>query len=252
MTLNKTKMSWLLSFGVMTSGQLLAVDHALMNDAEIDERLTYLEQSIDEISAPYAYWQYGWGGLYAVSAASNFASALDEDDHDDEVLAWVSALKASAALTKMTLQPVPLLSISNASLVDSRSIIDDELTDGLLQKESTDNLRALKILRLQETEAKLEATALRRDERYQWKTHATTVGVNLIAAAMIATWGDSNDALESAALGISMGELAIWTQPTKASQKWQSYQAHFDDIEVQSVSWHLVPRVNGLDLIVNF
>ncbi len=253
MRLNKIKNSWLLGIGLMASGQLLAVDYTLMADAEIDERITYLEQSLDDISMPYTYWQYGWGGLYAASAVSNLASALDEDDHDDEVLAWVSALKASAALTKMKLQPVPILSISNTDFLSNETLlVDDALGEGLLQDESADNLRALKLLRLQEIERKLEATALRSDERYQWKTHATTLGVNLVAAAMIATWGDSDDALSSAAIGISMGELAIWTQPTKASQTWQTYQTHFNDVEAETVTWYLQPRLNGLDLIVTF
>jgi len=253
MRLNKIKNSWLLGIGLMASGQLFAGDYALMSDAEIDERITYLEQSLDDISMPYTYWQYGWGGLYAASAISNLTSALDEDDHDDKILAWVSALKSSVALTKMKLQPVPILTISNTDYPSNGAFLADATLDEKpSQVEKTDNLRALKLLRLQEIESKLEATALRSDERYQWKTHATAVGVNLVAAAMIATWGDSDDALGSAALGISMGELAIWTQPTKASQTWQNYQTHFSDIEADSISWHLVPRLNGLDLVVNF
>ncbi|MGB0944526.1 MAG: hypothetical protein ACPGUE_19115 [Marinomonas sp.] len=241
MRLNKIKKTWLVSVGIgvsiAASGHLFASEHALMSDAEIDERLNYLEQSINDISSPYAYWQYGWSGLYSVSAISNFSTALDEDDHDEEVLAWVSGLKSSAALAKMLLEPVPLLSEPDVS----------ELANETAQEQ-----RALKLYKLKEYEAQLSSTALRSDERYQWQTHATTIGVNLIAAAAIAAWGDSDDALGSAALGIGMGELAIWTQPTKASQKWQAYQAHFSDIEKETVSWQLVPKLNGMDLVMTF
>lgn len=239
MRLNRIKKIWLMSTGVsvLISGNLFASDHALMSNAEIDERLSYLEQSINDVSSPYAYWQYGWSGLYSVSAISNFSTALDEDDHDEEVLAWVSGLKSSAALAKMLLEPVPLLAEPDVSG---------------LANDTVEEQRALKLVKLKEYETQLSATALRSDERYQWQTHATTIGVNLIAAAAIATWGDSDDALGSAALGIGMGELAIWTQPTKATQQWQSYQAHFSDIEKESVSWYLVPKLNGLDLIMTF
>ncbi|WP_438462666.1 hypothetical protein [Marinomonas sp. PE14-40] len=222
---------------VLISGNLFASDHALMSDAEIDERLSYLEQRINDVSSPYAYWQYGWSGLYSVSAISNFSTALDEEDHDEEVLAWVSGLKSSAALAKMLLEPVPLLAEPDMS-----GFVND----------TVEEQRALKLVKLKEYETQLSATALRSDERYQWQTHATTIGVNLIAAAAIATWGDSDDALGSAALGIGMGELAIWTQPTKATQQWQSYQTHFSDIEKENVSWYLVPKLNGLDLVMTF
>lgn len=239
MRLNRIKKIWLMSTGVsvLISGNLFASDHALMSDAEIDERLSYLEQSINDVSSPYAYWQYGWSGLYSVSAISNFSTALDEDDHDEEVLAWVSGLKSSAALAKMLLEPVPLLAEPDVSG---------------FANDTVEEQRALKLVKLKEYETQLSATALRSDERYQWQTHATTIGVNLIAAAAIATWGDSDDALGSAALGIGMGELAIWTQPTKATQQWQSYQTHFSDIEKESVSWYLVPKLNGLDLVMTF
>ena len=230
--------SGLLGLGLMFAGSMFASEYSLMSDVELDERIQYLEQDIDEISSSYAYWQYGWSGLYSVSAISNFATALDEDDHDDEVLAWVSALKASAALSKMLLAPVPLLD------VDDAYEYEEEETDLTLreQKES----------RLTQLEDKLVSSAIRSDERYQWQTHATSIGVNLVAGAMIATWGDSDDALESVAVGIGMGQLAIWTQPTKATQAWQSYQEHFDDAKAETITWHLQPRLNGLDLVVNF
>ena len=241
MRFNKIKKTWLVCVGIgvsiAASGHVFASEHALMSDAEIDERLSYLEQSINDVSSSYAYWQYGWSGLYSVSAISNFSTALDEDDHDEEVLAWVSGLKSSAALAKMLLEPVPLLSEPDMS----------ELANETAQEQ-----RALKLYKLKEYEAQLSASALRSDERYQWQTHATTIGVNLIAAAAIAAWGDSDDALSSAALGVGMGELAIWTQPTKATLKWQAYQMRFSDIEKETVSWHLVPKLNGIDLVMTF
>lgn len=230
--------SGLLGLGLIFTGSMFASEYSLMSEAELDERILYLEQGIEEISSPYAYWQYGWSGLYSVSAVSNFATALDEDNHDDEIYAWVSALKSSAALTKMLLAPVPLLDVDDSYAYVEES---DDVTVRL-QKES----------RLTLLEDKIVSTAIRSDERYQWQTHATTVGVNLVAAAMIATWGDSVDALGSAAIGISMGELAIWTQPTKATQAWQTYQTHFNDVEAETVTWYLQPRLNGLDLIVTF
>jgi len=229
--------SGLLGLGLMFAGSMFASEYSLMSEAELDDRIQYLEQGIEEISSPYAYWQYGWSGLYGVSAISNFATALDEDNHDDEIYAWVSALKSSAALTKMLLAPVPLLDIEE---------------NHEYEEESEQSLREQKESRLTLLEDKIVSTAIRSDERYQWQTHATAVGVNLVAAAMIATWGDSDDALSSAAIGISMGELAIWTQPTKATKAWQTYQTHFNDVEAETVTWYLQPRLNGLDLIVTF
>ena len=171
------------------------------------------------------------------SALSNFASAIDEDDHDEEVLAWVSGLKSSLALTNMLLAPVPLLGLD---------------TDFSVDEESELSVREQKETRLTELEDKLVSTAIRSDDRYRWQTHATSIGVNLAAGAMIAAWGDSDDALDSVVLGVGMGQLAIWSQPTKASQVWQDYQLHFNDIEEETLTWYLQPRLNGLDVIVTF
>lgn len=205
-----------------------------MTDSELDARLKYLDSSFTELEDPYTYWQYGWTGVYATSTAVSLYKAMDEDNSDDSTKEWVTAFKSAGGLTLMLMKPVPLV----FGVDDVRAM--------------PVNTRQAKIARLAEAEKMLEHTAWRADDRYKWKPHVMTVGINLLGAAAIAAWGDSDDALGSAALGIALGEAAIWTQPTAAQDKLDSYRGRFDKGEQTAYTWNIVPRLNGVDLIVRF
>ena len=67
------------SIALLMSTLSFAKDYSSMSDSELDKRLSYLDQSFEEIRNPYKYWQYGWTGFYAASAAAQTAKALDAD-----------------------------------------------------------------------------------------------------------------------------------------------------------------------------
>jgi hypothetical protein len=58
------------------------------------------------------YWQYGWTGFYAASAAAQGLLAVDTDDNDDEVNYIVGAVKSSGALAQMLIRPLPAVESS--------------------------------------------------------------------------------------------------------------------------------------------
>lgn len=218
---------------VLLSSNLYAQDYSALNNEQLDQRIAYLDNSFNQIQQPYNYWQYGWTSVYAVTGAAQLYGAIDADDSDDSTKNWVGTVKSVGGLALMLIKPVPLV----AGYSDYQSM--------------PYNSREEKIARLTKAEKMLEQTAWRSDDRYTLKPHAMTIGINLLGAAAISAWGDSSDAFASAALGIAIGEAAIWTQPTAADQQWNSYKNHFNG-EESSISWHLVPKINGLELVAKF
>lgn len=218
---------------LLLSAPALAVDYDQLSDEQIDERLAYLNQSFDEIESPSNYWHYGWTGFYAVSAAAQAAKAADESDSDDSTKLWVGAIKSTGGLAMMLLKPLPI--------VHGRD--EYQAMPGAT--------RAQKIERLKKAEQLLRHSAWRANERYTWKPHAITIGANLIGAAAIAAFGDSSDALSSSALGIAIGEAAIWTQPSAAEQEWQSYQNRFSGNQT-AYQWQIKPTFNGVQFELRF
>lgn len=210
-----------------------AADYEQLSDEEIDQRLTYLNQSFDQIEAPSNYWHYGWTGFYAVSAVAQAAKAADESDNDDSTKLWVGAIKSTGGLAMMLLKPLPIV-------------------HGRDQFEAMPNAtRSQKIDRLKKAEQLLRHSAWRANERYTWKPHAITIGANIIGALAITAFGDSSDALSSSALGIAIGEAAIWTQPSAAEQEWKGYQSRFKGSQT-AYQWHIRPTYNGVQFELRF
>ncbi|TAA43656.1 hypothetical protein [Corallincola spongiicola] len=216
------------------STSLMAQDFQLMEESEIDERLSYLEARLNEIQTPSTYWQYGWTGFYGASALAQAYKANDEDDSDESTKQWVGAVKSTGGFAMMMLKPLPVVAGWD----------EYQMLPG--------NNRAEKLARLAEAEKMLEQSAWRADERYTLKPHLIGVGVNLLGAAAIAAWGDSGDALGSAALGIAISEAAIWTQPDAAREGWDGYQQQFNEAEKSAFNWRIVPGFNSVSLQVTF
>ncbi|MBW8189402.1 hypothetical protein K0504_00015 [Neiella marina] len=210
-----------------------ATDYDQLSDAELDQRLAYLNKSFDEIESPSDYWHYGWSGFYAVSAVAQAAKAADESDSDDSTKLWVGAIKSTGGLAMMLMKPLPIV-------------------HGLDEYQSMPaTTRAQKIEQLKKAEQLLRHSAWRANERYTWKPHAITIGANLIGAAAIAAFGDSSDALSSSALGIVIGEAAIWTQPSAAEQQWENYKTTYGDSQT-ALQWQLRPTYNGVEFELRF
>lgn len=99
------------------------------------------------------YWQYGWTGFYAASAAAQGLLAVDTDDNDDEVNYIVGAVKSSGALAQMLIRPLPAVE-SSARLQAMPSESREE-----------------RIRKLERGEALLRENAARAAGRSGWKRH---------------------------------------------------------------------------------
>lgn len=198
-------------------------------------RTEFLESGLDENQRHARYWQNGWSTFYTVSAVAQAALWIDADNNDDSINYGIGSLKSAAALADMLLRPHP--GRHGAELVRSLP-------------EATPEQRHE---RLGYAEMVLRDSATRAASRRTWQPHLKVIGVNLIAGALIAGFGDEGDALTSTALGIAIGEAQIWTQPTRYVKDWEKYQVVKADCFGQSTPrWQLVPIVGGIAIRGHF
>ena len=194
---------------------------------EIDRRLRFLEERLDAGRTTAQVWQYGWSGVFAVSAASNAWTLVDTDDGDDRVRAAVDGVKSVGALAQMLLNPLPARLGADPMRAEPGRTREQRLALG---------------------ESQLQVNAARAEERFDIRQHLKAVGVNLIGGGVIWAFGDSGDALASAATGILVSEAQIWSQPWRASGDLRDYRSTFPG----ALSWEIRPRPNGVELAFRF
>ncbi|MEA3243188.1 MAG: hypothetical protein U9Q19_07105 [Pseudomonadota bacterium] len=206
-----------------------------ISDSELDQRLKFIETRLVGLNPKASYWQYGWTGFYAMTAAGQAVLAIDEDDNDDQTSYIVGAVKSAGGLAQMLIKPLPAVkSFGRFHSMPSQT-------------------RAERMLKLEQGEALLHENANRALQRYGWKRHIIGIAANLLGGAVIAAYGDSTDAATSTVLGIAVSEAAIWTEPARAVTDLDDYRNNFRDVQRTSArNWRLVPMSGGVALRLSF
>ena len=195
-----------------------------ISNTELDQRLEFVETRLARQSPNARYWQYGWTGFHATSAAAQAVLAEDADDNDDEVNYLVGAVKSTGALAQMLIRPLPVV-------------------EGATRFQALPSLsREERMEKLRQGEALLYENARRATTRSGWKRHLVGIGVNLLGGVAIASFGDSDDAVTSTLLGIAVSEANIWTEPSRAINALELYLTHkWAHREIGEVTWRFVP-----------
>ncbi|MFO1072500.1 MAG: hypothetical protein U1E17_07420 [Geminicoccaceae bacterium] len=194
---------------------------------DLDLRLQFLEERLDAGRTTAQVWQYGWTGVFAVSAISNTVQLFTADNGDDRVVAAVDGTKSLLATTKMLLKPLPATRGADPMRAEPGRTPEQRLALG---------------------ESQLMLNAQYAEERWSFSTHLQPILVNALGGGIIYAFGDSRDAAISAATGILVSEAQIWSQPWRASQDLRDYKSRFP----QTITWEIRPRLNGAELAFHF
>jgi hypothetical protein len=208
----------------------LAAESANLQGYEL--RMEFIENRLEESRQHASYWQNGWSSFYAVSALAQTALWIDADDSDDSINYGIGALKSVGGLADILLRPHP-------GRQGAEALLDLPQNTEVQQRE-----------KLERSESLLMISAERAASRHSWQPHIKVIGVNAIAGALIAAFGDGGDALASSAIGIAIGEANIWTQPTRPEDDWRDYQQEFG--QIKQSGWQLVPIAGGVALQARF
>jgi hypothetical protein len=208
---------------------------AAMSDAELEQRLAFIEARLDKRQPGARRWQYGWTGFYSLTSAGQAFAALDSDDNDDQLNYAVGAVKSAGGLALLLLKPQPALGSKD--------------TFATLPAQN----RAQRLDKLEQGEALLRDNALHATERFTWRRHALGIAGNLLGGAVIAAYGDSGDALTSTLVGIAVSEATIWSEPTGAARDLEDYRnRNWNSPSVRGGRWRLLAGPGAVALEVKF
>jgi len=206
-----------------------------LSDVEVNQRLTYLEQHLDE-GRGYAWWWWsGWTAFYSIGVVVEATHAGVADSDAKRADYTIGAVKATAGVIRLLVNPLEAKDGADAI----RTMPSASPTDRRRQ--------------LVAAEEQLKTNSDVAETRYSWKRHAINVAVN--AAGAIIVWqgfGDASRGWRSAGIATAIGEAQIWSQPWWPTHDWENYQNRFDADAGQRVSWHLKPTIGGVALQVDF
>jgi len=213
---------------------------AQLSDAEIQRRLTFIEERLDDQQFHAAFWEYGWltivggGGIAAATQA-----ALEEEGSTHQINNIAQAGKAMIGVTYLSLNPMP----ATCGADPIREMPTATREERMEQLTAAENL--------------LARTAERAHNRYSWWLHIGTVFINAAAAAPAFAYGDEGLAAQSFFIGVAAGEAQAWSQPWYGPQDWADYEQFAAasgapmPVEPQT-KWRIVPYGRGVAVMAQW
>jgi len=185
----------------------------LLDDAAVNARIDFIQQSLDAGQARANVWYWGFTGVQAGSAIVCGILIFAERDKP-------GALENNIISTAQ-------------SLLGFFGLIIDPMFAGYAHKKvralpgSTADERREK---LSAAESWLQRSAKREKAGRAWYNHVLGLAVGLTGGLLLAfafEETDWKDGLLNFGIAVAVNELQIWTQPTKAIKDWDSYQATY-------------------------
>ncbi len=192
----------------LASGSLSAqqLSQSTLTDAEIDQRLRFLEQRLDGSRTHGQIWYWSWLTVNGGSAVANTAFAAGTSDHDDTVSYSVQAARATIGTVNMFLDPL-----------EARFGADNI-------RDLPESSREQKLAKLRLAEDQLKRNAERTDTRYDWKQYAGNAFINAAAGGIIAGLAEEGEAFQVGISGFLGGIAMLWTEPWNPNNDWEDYQ----------------------------
>jgi hypothetical protein len=207
-----------------------------LSDAEIDARVAFLVDRLEQGQRNARIWQYGFTTGWGLGIGLGTAQAIATDKSDTRVNGIVTAVKGAIGTTRLLLFPHPGRLGTDAVL----AVPGDS--------------RAARLERLALAEEQLDLTARYARRRTNWLPHLANVAINLAGGGVILGLGDAKDAAISTGVGILAGEILVWTQPWRSLADLEAYRRDFTSNGPHRpvVSWRIVPTLGGASLEVRF
>lgn len=224
-----------------TVGAAVAATLALLGNAQaqpaaqgtldLDARLGFVEQRLDDQRLHSQLWQYGWTAVNGTGLVLGTYQAASTQNGDDRVVGIVDATKSVIGLADLYFRPLP--GLHGADPI--RAMPGDTPE----QQEE----------RLAAAERLLKADAERAEERWGWQQHVGNLTVNLAGGAVILGFGSKSSALTDTLIGLAAGEVQILSAPWEPVRSLGDYRSRFGGL---AAAMELRPRPGGLELAFHF
>lgn len=212
----------------------------LISDAQVDQRLAFLTERLDERQFHAAAWEWSWLAIVTGGGATAAVNAgLNDSGSSHQINDIAQAGKALIGVTYLSLNPMP--GIWGADPI--RDMPSATRDDRLAQLAAAEDL--------------LARQAERAHNRYSWWLHIGTVFINAAAAAPALAYGNSALAGRTFAIGVVAGEAQAWSQPWYGPADWEEYERFIETNGAPlphepQATWNLVPTGTGVALLGRF
>lgn len=186
-----------------------------LTDQEMNERITFIQQALNDEESAGRLWWSGFTFVYGVAAGYQLHAGFNHKD-EKRPANIVGGTKSLLGSLSLLVAPFP------AAFAPEK-----------LRETPDDNLKA----KLEKAESLLKDSAKAEKMGKSWMNHALTIGVNTAGALVIGlTYKDylkdrnespEKEALASLISGIIVSELQIWLQPSKAIDNWNTYEQKY-------------------------
>jgi hypothetical protein len=208
-----------------------------ISEAQIERRLTYLTDVLDDNKLHAVSWQLGWMFIDSGGAMVSTGQAATEDDQHRAYLV-MRAVKGWIGFVYLAVNPVP--GLRGAEPI--RRMPSQTREDKLNQLVAAEDL--------------LAASAARSRQRFSWAYHIGNLLFNAAAAGAVYATGDHSRALQALLLDTAAGELQVWTQPWEPPGQWEEYErmvaADQGTAVLPRFDWRLVAVPGGIGVQARF
>lgn len=206
---------------------------------QIERRLAFLTQELDDTRLHAAAWQYGW---IFIDSAGALASAGQAAFGDEDKLAYhtMRAVKGAIGTAYLMLNPQPL----RCGADPIRAMPSATQSDKMDQLLAAENL--------------LVEAAERAHQRTSWAYHIGNLLFNAAGAGAVYATGDESGALQALLIDTAAGELQVWTQPWEPPGQWEAYERMVAEDEgrasayVPGIRWRVITQGAGFAVQASF
>lgn len=175
-----------------------------LSDAQIEHRLAYLTEKLDDNKLHAVAWQYGWMFIDAAGSLSSAGLAATSSDHFANNV--MHAVKGAIGVFYLAINPVH--GLSGADPI----------------REMPSATHSDKVAQLVAAENELAEAADHSMQRYSWAYHIGNLVFNAAASGAVAATGDHSRGLQSFLVDTTAGEIQVWTQPWEPPSQWEEYE----------------------------
>jgi hypothetical protein len=182
-------------------------DETSLSDAQIDQRIQFLEQRLDDSRTHGQIWYWSWMTINAGSMVGNGVVAAMRSKHDDQVNYGTGAVLGAIGVADQLLRPL-----------EARYGADP--VRGL-----PDRTREQKLAKLRAAEDQLRRNAERAEQRTQIMPYVGNAGLALAAGLVVGLWGETGSGIQTGVSTVIGGTLDLWTEPGRPARDWEDYLA---------------------------
>ncbi|MCA9625161.1 MAG: hypothetical protein KC731_39330 [Myxococcales bacterium] len=179
-----------------------------VDDAEIRERLAFLEARIETQKLHAEIWWTSWLTFYSFGAVAQAVRATQATDAASRADLWISVVKATGGAIRF-------IAIPHGGILG-------------LEPSPRYTFGRSPAWRLARAERIAAHNAARTTPCAPWYAHVANLAVNASGAVIVgAGYGDWQQGIISAAIGFAVGEASFFTGPWEAPGDWAEYQARW-------------------------